>query len=31
METILNRFRVEFIRKNDANRIIKQQSNLTFN
>ena len=31
MENVRNRIRVEFIRKDDTDRIIKQQSKLTFN
>ena len=31
MENVRNRIKVEFIRKDDTNRIIKQQSKLTFN
>ena len=31
MENVRNRIKVEFIRKNDTDKIIKQQSKLTFN
>ena len=31
MENVRNRLKVEFIRKNDTNKNIKQQSKLTFN
>ena len=31
MENVRNRIRVEFIRKDDTDKIIKQQSKLTFN
>ena len=31
MENVRNRIRVEFIRKDDINKTIKEQSNLTFN
>ena len=31
MEDVRNRIRVEHIRKDDINKIIKQQSKLTFN
>ena len=31
MEYVRNRIKVEFIRKDDTNKILKQQSELTFN
>ena len=31
MENVRNRIKVEFIRKDDTDKIIKQQSKLTFN